>query len=132
MAKMVLSNDELQARTTKIGAPNVHHSAYRQAPGTKDCYDTVQADTFDTVVHEGRVIFTRSFEGWRSRIYTNPTIADALRAMEESMKVTGDMHHVFFEGLGKAQAAEDGPCPHCGHEATDAPKVVEIAIHTGS
>lgn len=132
MARMVLSNDELQRRTTVIGAPRVHHSAYRQAPGTKDCYDTVEADTFDTVVHEGRVRFVRNYEGWKGEIIENPTMADALRQMEKSIEDLRDEHHIFFEGLGKPKAVEVGRCGACGHEADPGTVVYEIDICTGS
>jgi hypothetical protein len=134
--KTRLSMDELQRRTTLIGAPDVFHSDYKEVGGGEEFAENpqVEVDSFDSVVFEGNVIFTRSYEGWSSRVYVNPTFADALRAMQNSMKATGDMHHVFFEGLGdpKGRRKQAGPCDHCGHTPEPGTKYHEIAIHTGS
>ena len=137
MAKIKLTHEQLQKRTEQIGAPNVHHSDYRDLKTTDykgGDYDsrTVEVDSFDTVLHAGRVQFTRDFEGWASKIHENPTVADGLRAMQTSMEETNDGHHVFFEGFGRPKTVEDGPCGHCGHTPEPGSELVKIEIHTGS
>jgi hypothetical protein len=133
MAKITLTHEQLQKRTEQIGAANVHHSDYKSTGDSGD-YDKrrVEVESFDTVIHEGRVQFTRDFEGWASKIHENPTVADGLRAMQTSMEETNDGHHVFFEGFGKAKKVEDGPCGHCGHTPEPGSVLVKIEIHTGS
>jgi hypothetical protein len=57
-------------------------------------------------VIKGKVVFVVSDEfhfgtgrTYESRVHFNPTYEDALQALEESIRITGDEHHVFFEGL---------------------------------
>ncbi len=133
MPKIRLTYDELHKRCELIGAPDVRHSDYKDTSDGGDWDQRVlEVESFDTVVKEGRVRFTRNFEGWKGSFIDNPTVADGLRAMQESMKATGDEHHVFFEGLGKPKAVEVGTCEHCGHAADPGTVVFEIEIHTGS
>jgi hypothetical protein len=40
---------------------------------------------------------------WRSASYNNPTWADVLRALEDSLEHTQDYHHVYLEGIMKSE-----------------------------
>lgn len=63
---------------------------------------------------EGRARFVLT-SGWtdpkeityRSEIIDNPTYADAFEAFKQSIIVTKDTHHVFFEGVKCLVAPED-------------------------
>ena len=133
--KIRITKGDLNTITRAI-APDVRHSAYHSLdesfPKGEEAYNAqlVRIDSFDTVVHEGRVRFSRGFEGWTSKVYENPTVADALMAMQTSMTETKDAHHAFFEGLGKALVENEGPCKSCGHDSGES--IALIAIYTGS
>jgi hypothetical protein len=131
VSKIVLTRKELDRRM-EIIAPSVRHSDYKEVAGGWDDDSTVKLESFDTVVAKGPVVFRRTFAGWQSTVPVNdPTVADVLRAMETSMKETGDEHHVFFEGYKVVKKHGDTiPCGHCGRGGGE--PVTFIDIHTGS
>lgn len=63
---------------------------------------------------EGPVRFVRS-SGWarsneityKSEVINNPTCGDAFQAFKQSIDVTGDTHHVFFEGVERIGAIDN-------------------------
>ncbi len=125
-----LTRDELDRRG-RLFAPDVCHSDFGTLTDGDGPLWVVKAEPFDRVVCEGRVVFTREFEGWRGEPVENPTVADVLRAMQQSIKDTGDLHHIFFEGYSIKGKLPSEPCPHC-KRGGDEESVTEIAIHTGS
>lgn len=100
-------NAVLQAKTREI-APDVYHSYYEtiQEPSEEGEGWVVEYDTFDTELCVGLARFARS--EWKSEVIENPTMADALRAMQRSIEATGDRHHVFFEGLATGAVDDRG------------------------
>jgi hypothetical protein len=59
----------------------------------------------DAIYKRGEVTFTSEHDSFWGRgknyakTFTNPTWKDLLLAAEESIKVTGDHHHVFLEDV---------------------------------
>jgi hypothetical protein len=60
------------------------------------------------VIHHGVAVFEANdawvqegHKDYKSNPVVNPTVADAFKAFRESIQVTGDTHHVFFEGITK-------------------------------
>lgn len=74
---------------------------YPDAPGVYSI-DLMPKTKIHGIAPNMKVVFTREpFDGeYVSKSYTNPTYGDAFEAFCESIKVTGDDHHVFFEGVG--------------------------------
>lgn len=97
--KMQKTYDELQEMTRNF-APDVRHSNYSTVKDGEGENWIVEFDSFDTILSGGRCQFTRGFGEWFDTVIVeNPTVVDALRATQRSIRQLGDFHHVFFEGL---------------------------------
>jgi len=124
--------NELQKLVTELGAPDVCHSAFEtlENGGTDDW--TVLAPALQSVLMNGRVQFTRG-EGWTSKVYTDPTHADVLRSMQDSVVALDDFHHIFYEGTVTLRTVEPEACVHCKREpGADEGPVTLVEIITGS
>jgi len=89
-----------------VGSPNyVHYSHY-----TTDDRDVPQ-DNLDEVAVEGDVVFIaegdefygEEFGDYESPVLTNPTWLELCRHFNDSIKRTGDQHHIFLEGIYKVK-----------------------------
>jgi hypothetical protein len=60
---------------------------------------SASGDPIVGVVHFTRLGTQPLLRAWTSMPYENPTIADALEAFQKSIDDTGDLHHIYFEGV---------------------------------
>lgn len=76
----------------------------------------LQDNTWKNHTVKGSVVFTCDFqwmretcdENYMSAVIQNPCFLDLIQVFEEMLRYTGDLHHIFYEGLVHNGVREDG------------------------
>lgn len=80
-----------------VGNPLLDEDGYDRMPGEYAMLSVGRGVDRHNVVVSGQVRFR--IGDYISDVIGNPTWADVVRVVDESIKVTGDKHHVFVEGV---------------------------------
>lgn len=107
----IVDQIERKVRARIGGRTPIIYSAYEE---DDDC---MPIDNTQEVAVKGRVRFIADADPYfgnnrpfRSRVYVNPTWATVAKVAHDSVRITGDMHHTYFEGVvsaGRNKTAAD-------------------------
>lgn len=93
------SLDKIHSRVNSCGLEHVHYSAYLLDKSG------VAIDNLNEIACHGKVRF--NYCGWLeeghseyvSDVLENPTWLDVAKLADEAIRVTGDTHHIYLEGI---------------------------------